>query len=349
MIRASYISHPLIFIRPAGTSRGVLDQKPCWFIRLTDEEQGCGVGEVSVIPGLSLEDPDECEIQIDHICKLINRGEMDPRQKLPAMPGVQFALESALRDLENGGKRLLYPSDFTRGRQGIPTNGLIWMGSKEFMISQIREKLSLNFRVLKLKVGALDIKDELEILQWIRTEFGKADLELRLDANGAWRPEEAALRMEQFAAFDIHSIEQPIAPGQSQALAQLCRKAAIPVALDEELIGISELSRRRDLLEEVRPAYLILKPGLLGGISESLAWIRLAREKGVDWWITSALESNIGLNAIAQWTYSLRVSFPQGLGTGALYTNNIPSPLKMQGERLWYRPRARWGIRTLIR
>lgn len=347
MIRATYTAHPLVFVRPAGTSRGILQQKPCWFIKLTSEEGITGMGEVSFIPNLSVEEEDEMEIQLHHICKLISRGEMDPLQFLPSMPGVQFALESAVRDLETGGKRILHPSEFTEGQVGIPTNGLIWMGAKPFMISQVREKMQLGFHVLKLKVGALDKTEELEIVKWIRSEFGAGDLEIRLDANGAWSPAQAPKRMEQFARFGIHSIEQPIAAGQIEALARICQDPAIPVALDEELIGITDPAARSQLLEKIRPAYIILKPGLLGGFTATADWIELARKQGIGWWITSALESNIGLNAVAQWTFQQGVSIPQGLGTGALYTNNIPSPLQMSGEYLWYRSKFDWNLNSI--
>ena len=346
MYRASYTAHPLTFVRPAGTSRGVLRQKPCWFIGLS-REGVTGIGEVSVIPGLSLEDPDESEIRIDHICKLIARGEMDPRQSLPAMPGIQFALESAMMDLEHGGNRLIFPSEFTQGNAGIRTNGLVWMGSREFMISQVREKMQLGFSVLKLKVGALDVKEELQILRWIRREFGGSQLEIRLDANGAWDPAEARAKLELFAPLGIHSIEQPLAAGQVDSMAELCKNPAIPIALDEELIGIHEVGDKQALLELIKPKYIILKPGLLGGFAHADEWIRLADELKIGWWITSALESNIGLNAIAQWCWHLGVSRHQGLGTGALYTNNIPSPLQMSGEQLWYRAEMGWDLSEL--
>ena len=347
MLRATYIHYPLIFIRPAGTSRGILQQKPCWFIRLTSEAGSTGIGEVSFIPGLSAENGEEMEIRLDHICKLISRGEMDPMQPLPSLPGVQFALETAVRDLEAGGERILFQSRFTEGRRGINTNGLIWMGAKPFMISQIREKIRLGFRVLKLKVGALDFSEELDVVSWIRSEFRDADLEIRLDANGAWKPGEASEKMERFAPYDIHSIEQPLAPGQREEMSLLCRDGAIPVALDEELIGISDPGEMQAMLEQINPAYIILKPGLLGGFSVVSQWIELAGESGTGWWITSALESTIGLNAIAQWTSQRGVTIPQGLGTGALYTNNFSSPLQMRGEQLWYRPALKWDLNAI--
>ena len=347
MVRATYIAHPLVFVRPAGTSRGVLEEKPCIFIRLTSHSGETGIGEVSFIPGLSVEDEGELEIQVDHICKLINRGEMDPGQHLPALPGVQFALETAVQDMETGGEQMLYPSEFTDGEKGIPTNGLIWMGTLAFMISQIREKMKLGFRVLKLKVGSLNFSEELDLVKWIRSEFATDDLEIRLDANGAWTPEEAREKMERLSPYWIHSIEQPIAAGQLEALKQICLESAIPVALDEELIGITDSRKRSELLDTVRPPYIILKPGLLGGLSVTAEWIALAEKYRAGWWITSALESNVGLNAIAQWTWQLGVSRPQGLGTGALYINNIHSPLQMHGEQLWYRPEEKWDLNSI--
>ncbi len=347
MLQARYISHPLHFIRPAGTSRGVLQMKACWFLVLTDAEGCTGIGEVSFIPGLSIEDPQEMEIKLDHICKLIGRGEMDPRQALPSMPGIQFALECALIDIESGGRSILYPSDFTRGLNGIRTNGLIWMGRRESMMEQVRKKMEAGFSVLKMKVGALDFSEELEVLGWIRKEFGTGDLEIRLDANGAWDAKEAQKKMKQLVPLDIHSIEQPIAVGQAGAMAGLCREAIIPIALDEELIGIFASEKRRQLLGEIQPQYIILKPGLLGGISQAEEWIRFAAENNTGWWVTSALESNIGLNAIAQWTAHLGVNMPQGLGTGSLFSNNVPSPLQMEGETLWYRAERGWDLAIL--
>ena len=347
MVRASYIHHPLHFHRPAGTSRGVLHQKDCWFLKLTNGEGTTGWGEVSFIPGVSVEDPGEMEIRLDHVCKLISRGEMDPSQSLPNLPGVQFALETALRDLEQGGTRILYPSDFTEGLAGIPTNGLIWMGDRAFLLEQIRSKIEMGYRVLKMKVGALEFREELDLLKWIRAEYGTGDLEIRLDANGAWRPEDARERLASLAGFGIHSVEQPIGAGQPEAIAELCKDPAIPVALDEELIGISSPELRQDLLQIIRPQYIILKPGLLGGFSVAEDWINAARELDIGWWVTSALESNIGLNAIAQWTYQLGISMPQGLGTGQLYRNNILSPLEIKGDQLWYCKENPWNLESI--
>lgn len=348
MVQAQYISRPLQFIRPAGTSRGVLLHKPCWYILLRTKNGLKGMGEVSLIPGLSVEDPGEMDIKLDHICKLISRGEMDPSQNLPSLPGVQFALETAMKDMETGGKKVLFPSDFTLGRAGIPTNGLIWMGKREFLMQQIREKVEAGFSVLKMKVGALDFEQEKDVLERIRSEYGVLDLEIRLDANGAWSPDEARRYMEILSAFEIHSIEQPIATGQIEAFAEICHNPVIPVALDEELIGITSKEAQSELLQLIKPRYIILKPGLLGGFSAAGQWIKVAEELNIGWWITSALESNIGLNAIAQWTASREVNRPQGLGTGSLYKNNIPSKLMMEGDSLWHRPDLSWDLKGIF-
>jgi len=347
MLRATYISHPLSFIRAAGTSRGVLHEKPCWYIKLTDSAGLSGIGELSFVPGLSVEDPEDLEIKLDHICKLISRGEMDPSQALPSLPGIQFALETAMLDLENGGRKILFPSKFSEGKSGIFTNGLVWMGGKAFMLEQIRNKMNLGFRVLKMKVGALNFSEEIEVLGWIRSEYRSADLEIRLDANGAWTAAEAREKLEALVGFGIHSIEQPIAAGQTEAMAQLCSEKIIDIALDEELIGIFASEERDFLLQQIKPQYIILKPGLLGGVSAAEDWIWYTGEKKIGWWITSALESNIGLNAIAQWTATLGVNMPQGLGTGSLYRNNISSPLEMEGEELWYRPEKGWDLEMI--
>ncbi len=347
MVKATYTRYPLSFKRPSGTSRGVFHSKPCWFIHLTAEDGVTGIGEVSLIPGLSLEDPEETEIRLDHICKLISKGEMDPNQPLPSQPGIQFALETAIQDLDQGGNRILYPSEFTSGKEGIPINGLIWMGDRDFMIKQVREKMEQGFRVLKLKVGALETWEELEVLSWIRSEYGTGDLEIRLDANGAWMPEEAPLKMDQFSVFGIHSIEQPLAAGQPEAMAALCADPAIPVALDEELIGITGSTEKKQLLETIQPDYIILKPGLLGGFSATEEWIQLAGEMNMGWWVTSALESSIGLNAIAQWTFRQKITMTQGLGTGMIYSNNLKSPLQMEGDKLWYREEQGWDLQVI--
>lgn len=343
MIRASYRSYTLRFKRTARTSRGTLHEKKCWYITLCSPDGIRGTGEVSHIPGLSVGDPAEIESRMGQICRLINRGEVDPSQPVPSFPGIRFALETAWKDLRTGGKRLLHETGFTSGESGIPINGLIWMGNQRYMLKQVGEKVKSGYRVLKLKVGSLEYGKELELLETLRREYGTGDLEIRLDANGAWSPWEALEKIGQLAHFDIHSIEQPIARGQGPEMARICSDSPVPIALDEELPGIDPGERSR-LLEQIRPAYLILKPGLLGGTTESESWIGLADEMGIGWWITSALESNVGLNAIAQWTATLDHPMTQGLGTGMLYANNIPSPMEVEKGELWYRPEKEWQM-----
>jgi L-alanine-DL-glutamate epimerase-like enolase superfamily enzyme len=256
-------------------------------------------------------------------------------------------VETALADLRNGGERLPFPSPFTRGEREIEINGLIWMGRREVMIQRVEEKLAAGFRCLKLKVGAIDFEAELELLRAIRSRFPAGEVELRVDANGAFTPATAPRKLEQLARLDLHSIEQPLRPGQWQATRELCTRSPIPVALDEELIGVTSRQQRIELLESIAPRYIVLKPALAGGFDACDEWIALAGERGIGWWVTSALESNVGLNAIAQWCATKDTALPQGLGTGQLYVDNIPSPLVQRGATLAYRPGGRWETRSL--
>lgn len=349
MIRAGYIRHTLEFLSPAGTSRGILHRKPCWFVWLRNSDGTTGAGEVTFIPGLSPGDENHIEGELLDTIRKVNQGQTGPCRSDHPHPGIRFAFETACRDLQTGGRRLLYDTAFTRGEQGIPVNGLIWMGDREHLLDQIGRKVDEGFRVLKMKVGALDFEAELGILKHIREHFGKRDLEIRLDANGAWGPEEALKKLHRLSEFRIHSIEQPIRAGQLPAMAAVCRTSPIPVALDEELIGVDAGTRGRALLEDVKPAYLILKPGLIGGWKAASDWIGLARQAGAGWWVTSALESNVGLNALAQWTSHLDTGRPQGLGTGGLFANNIPSPLGLEGNALWHRPWRPWNLELFDR
>jgi len=347
MFRAAYISHSLRFLEPAGTSRGVLHTKPCWYLLLSDENRAMGVGEVGYIPGLSPGEPQEVEAGLARFCEQVNREQKDPCLTADVPPGIRFAIETACRDQLTGGKRWLFDTGFTQGTEGIPVNGLIWMGERHFMKEQIRRKLEAGFRVLKMKVGSLDFAIEREILKEVRNVYGTGELEIRLDANGAWDANEALEKMHLLHRFGIHSIEQPLKPGRPDAMAGLCRNSPIPVALDEELIGVTGKARKESLLETIRPDFIILKPGLNGGWEASEEWISVAEKYRIGWWITSALESNIGLNAIAQWTSRLGVTLPQGLGTGSLYANNIPSPLKMKADALWHHPGDPWDLEIL--
>lgn len=334
-MRARYYSRTFDFKFPAGTSRGVLLHKVSRFLELTADGI-TGIGECSTIPGLSPDPEAACDQKLDELCNKLNEGVQPEDIRLEDFPSISFGLETALMDLENGGNQLLFPSSFTEGMRGIPINGLIWMGEKKFMKDQISRKIDEGYRCLKMKIGALDFNTEVEIIRDIRSAFTPEDIELRLDANGAFQIETAMSKMNILSAFHIHSIEQPIQPKQYEAMQRLCEESPIPVALDEELIGYPS-EKAGELLRKLKPAYIILKPSLLGGFRQSQQWIDAAEITGTGWWVTSALESNIGLNAIAQWTATLNNPMPQGLGTGQLYQNNIESPLKIENAALWHK------------
>ncbi|GAB1404281.1 o-succinylbenzoate synthase [Lentimicrobium sp.] len=349
MLKARVVKHQLQFKQPAGTSRGVLRHKTVYYLSIkhTQNPSVEGIGECGTIPGLSFDDRPGYHERLNQLVDEINKMGHLPATQPGEWPSIDFALETALLDLASGGQRLLFDTPFTRGERSIPINGLIWMGDEQFMLQQLEQKLLQGFKVLKMKVGALDFNTELSILKHIRHRFTAEQITIRLDANGAFTPEEAMKKLEKLAAFDIHSIEQPIKTGQIAHMAELCRHSPIPVALDEELIGVHTLSDKTKLLDSVEPQYVILKPGLLGGFAASHQWIDLARERGIGWWVTSALESNIGLNAIAQWTATLGNAMPQGLGTGSLYTNNLKSPLQVKQGALFYNNNLDWDIKIL--
>ena len=333
-MKASYKKYELQFKQPAGTSRGVYKSRLVWFLFL--EEDGItGIGECSPLPGLSIESPEQVEVLLAEICadpkKYIQQEDL-----LTEISSVRFAFETALIDLRNGGKRILFDSKFSRGEQGIPINGLIWMGELEFMKQQVQEKLDAGFHCIKLKIGAVDFQEELSLLKAIRNKFSNDDVTLRVDANGAFRLDEASSKLKELAKLGIHSIEQPIAAAQWGEMAQLCKDTVLPIALDEELIGINSIPEKKKMLDAIHPHYLVLKPSLHGGLSGCDEWIQLAEERNIRWWITSYLESNLGLNAIAQWCFMKNVRMHQGLGTGQLFTNNISSPLEIRGEELWF-------------
>ncbi|MCG8552930.1 MAG: o-succinylbenzoate synthase [Desulfobacterales bacterium] len=339
-MKARVIEHDLQFKRPAGTSRGVLNHRRVWYLVL-EKEGRTGVGECAPLPGLSAETIPGVEQALADLAADPDRFCIrTPEQGLPS--SVQFAVETALRDLEQTGTRILYPSGFTCGDKGIPINGLIWMGELSFMKEQVRRKLDSGWRCIKLKIGALQFEDELAILKGIRAEYSADDVILRVDANGGFSPDEVAERLGQLAALDIHSIEQPIAKGQWPQMAELCRQSPLDIALDEELIGITALEDKIRLLDALGPHYLVLKPSLHGGMNGCDQWIELAEARGIDWWITSYLESNLGLNAIAQWAFLKQPRLHQGLGTGQLFTNNMDSPLEIRGEELFFDPGKRF-------
>jgi len=336
----------LQFKFPAGTSRGVLLHKPSSFL-LLEKDGFRGIGECSTIPNLSIDPVETYSEKLEEVCRLLNEG-VDPDSiDLSLFTSIAFGLETALLDLKAKGSKCLFPSAFTQGETGIPINGLVWMGDKDFMQKQIREKIAAGYHCIKLKVGALDFETELEIISGIRQQFSPEDIELRLDANGGFTSTDALEKLEKLAAFHIHSIEQPIKQKQFEAMAELCKQSPIPIVLDEELIGVKPADKEF-ILEKIKPAYIILKPSLVGGFRQSEEWIRLAEKHNIAWWITSALEANIGLNAIAQWTYTLNSHLPQGLGTGQLYHNNIPSPLTIENARLFYKPGVDWDLNSLL-
>ena len=342
-MKAEYRKYDLIFKQAAITSRNTLLKKETYFIKVWNEENPTlyGLGEASIFRGLSAEDSPEYEAKLQEVCENIDNINFS---ELKNWSSILFGLETAITDLKSGGLCMLYNSPFTRGDEGIRINGLIWMGNKEEMAERISQKLSQGFNCLKLKIGGIDFESELELITSIRNRFPQDILELRLDANGAFSPDNAMQKLEQLSRFGIHSIEQPIKQGNYQAMAEICKTSPIPIALDEELIGVVEREAKEELLNIIKPQYIILKPSLAGGFASSDEWITLAGERGIGWWATSALESNIGLNAIAQWVSAKPVTMPQGLGTGQLYTNNIPSPLFIEGEKLYHSPNQNWDL-----
>ncbi len=348
MLQATIIQHNLIFKQASGTSRGVLHQKPSWYIKIfhVKKPRIFGLGECSIIPGLSPDNINNLDSFLKDLAKNINFYVENP-DKLTEWPSVQFGVETAMIDLKNGGKKLLFPSEFTDGNEPININGLIWMGPKEFMRTQIKEKIDSGYNCIKLKIGALNFEEEIEILREIRKNYSPETIELRLDANGAFHSDEALEKLNRLSEFYIHSIEQPIKVGQIEEMAKLCKLSPIEIALDEELIGVWNKELKHQLLESIKPHYIILKPSLLGGIKKSEEGIKIAEDCKVGWWVTSALESNIGLNAIAQWAYQLNSSLPQGLGTGKLFENNISSPLIIKNAKLYHDPEMVWDLNAI--
>nr|WP_321410777.1 o-succinylbenzoate synthase [uncultured Carboxylicivirga sp.] len=343
MLKADFKKHILKFNFPGGTSRGVLFEKPSWYLRLQDENGITGIGEISVIPGLSPDEENHLDEILPELCGNINNVIHEFHSKYKHLPALRFGIEMALQSLKTKSIFELFESDFTRGSDSIKINGLIWMGDIPNMNRQIESKLEQGFSCLKMKIGALNFEDELEVLRGIRQRFSKDVLEIRVDANGAFKPEDTLNKLDQLAAFDLHSIEQPIKAGQWEQMSEICSKTPLAIALDEELIGVYGSEERNHMLSLIKPQYIILKPSLTGGFAASSEWIKLAKERSVDWWVTSALEGNIGLNAIAQWVYTLNNKMPQGLGTGQVFSNNIDSPLFLKGDNLNYNPMKSWA------
>ncbi len=295
--------------------------------------------------GLSIDDRQDFEAKLAWTCEHINLGLDVLLAELIEFPSIQFGLEMAFLSVSRQNQFELFPSDFTKGKDSIPINGLIWMGDPVFMKQQIKDKLTSGFSCIKLKIGAIDFDKELELMRSIRQEFDADTIEIRVDANGAFKPNEALEKLKRLSDYNLHSIEQPIRQGQVDDMAQLCSETPLPIALDEELIGVFSVTEKQFLLQTIKPQYIILKPTLVGGFKGSQEWIALAESNQIGWWVTSALESNIGLNAIAQWTYTLESQLPQGLGTGGLFTNNIQSPLVVDSGQLVYDLKTKWNLK----
>lgn len=352
-IFASYYKHTLNFKFDAGTSRGVLKNKDSFFLKLANLNDGFyGIGEAGPLFGLSSEFGDVVAFEIRDLVNKINNSE----NKIECVESIinsntlsssmQFCLEMAYLDYKNGGIRLIFANDFFKNQVPIEINGLIWMGDIDFMKNQIDHKISEGFRTIKLKIGAIDFKSELMILEYIRTNYSN-DIILRVDANGAFDPKDALEKLSDLSEFNLHSIEQPIKPGNIDKMAYLCENSKLKIALDEELIGINTFQEKFKLLQNINPAYIILKPSLMGGFNSCDEWIQIANDLSIKWWITSALESNIGLNAICQYTSRFDNLLPHGLGTGQLYTNNLDSPLAISKGNISYDKGLDWNLNPL--
>lgn len=351
-LQASFSKKVFHFNFDARTSRGRMQDKTSWFIKVWEKgtEKVIGLGECGPLPGLSPDDRADFEevlasclqeipsytVDIQSVIKLVPHG----------FPSIRFGLETALLDLANGGKRIIYPNKFQEGEQ-IPINGLVWMGDTDLMLQQVSINISQGYNCIKIKVGGLNFDKECDIIQYIRSKYFRENIILRLDANGAFKADEALYKLNELAKFNIHSIEQPIKAGQPE-MEELCRKSPIPIALDEEIIGVDLLSDKEKLLKRINPQYIILKPTLLGGFESCNEWIELAEQLKIGWWITSALESNIGLNAICQFTTNYKSTLAQGLGTGKIYENNFDSPLTVADGKIFTHPNKQWELDDLL-
>lgn len=346
MLKVTYAPYTLRFREPAMTSRSTMTEKQTYFIKVFDSErpERFGLGECALFRGLSSDDRPDYEATLQAMCETISRGEP---YDVSGWSSIRFGLETAILDYDNGACRTPFPSEWTQGKEGIEINGLVWMGSVEQMAERAARKIDEGFGCIKFKVGAEDFNAELRMLDKVRLSHGPDRLEIRLDANGAFTSDNVEERLRRLSVLDIHSIEQPVKAGQWDLMSWVCQNSPIAVALDEELIGVDDPDERRRLLHYIAPQYVVLKPSLCGGLSGAADWVNRANAAGIGWWVTSALESNVGLNAIAQWTATLDTDMAQGLGTGQLYTNNIDSPLRLDGPQLWYEQPARWHLPEL--
>ena len=337
-MKAYFFKHNLEFNIPSKTSRDVLYNKPSWYLVIKNHNR-IGVGECSIIPGLSLDRLNHIETKLDYICKQISLRNKFDIDEFKDYPAIKFALETALKDFNfSEAPFKINDSNFSNFQDKIKINGLIWMGNVDTMMTQLEEKINLGFSCIKIKVGAIDFESECNFLAHIRKRFHSSDLTLRLDANGAFQPEDAMQKLNRLSEYNIHSIEQPIAPGQWKEMATLCKTSPIPIALDEELIGVTAKQDKVNLVQQIKPQYIIIKPSLVGGWKGADQWVSIAEKNSIDWWATSALESNIGLNAIAQWVSTKKINRPQGLGTGSVFSNNIETPLYIRGQNMGFDP-----------
>ena len=342
-MKATYQKYILNFKRPSGTSRGVMNIKETWFLVL-EQDGKKGIGECGILRGLSADDRPDYEEKLQWTCQNIHLGKDQLWEALIEFPSIQFGVEMAFQSLASETPFLLFPSAFTEGKKNMVINGLVWMGEAEFMKQQIEEKLAQGFHCIKLKIGAIDFQKELDLLYFIRQNFDADTIEIRVDANGAFDESDALYKLNQLSGYKLHSIEQPIAKNRTDSMSELCKNTPIPIALDEELFGVFSYAEKEALLIKIKPQYIILKPSFVGGFRGTQEWIDLAKKHQIGWWITSALESNIGLNAIAQWTFLQQNSMPQGLGTGGLYTNNFDCPLEVKNGQLSYNPNLDWKL-----
>jgi O-succinylbenzoate synthase len=342
-MKATYKKYILNFKRPSGTSRGVLTEKETWFI-LLEENGKVGIGECGILRTLSIDDRPDYEEKLQWVCDNIHLGKDKLWEALLEFPSIQFGIEMAFLSLASKTPFELFESEFTSGQKSMLINGLVWMGEEAFMKQQIEEKLAQGFTCIKLKIGAIDFDTELGLLRFIRQHFDEKTIEIRVDANGAFSSNDALYKLEQLSGYKLHSIEQPIQKNNTDMMSELCKITPLPIALDEELIGFFLPSEKEALLQKIKPQYIILKPSLVGGFRGTLEWISIAEKLKIKWWITSALESNIGLNAIAQFTYTLHNLLPQGLGTGGLYTNNFECPLEILNGHLIYKEDKKWEV-----
>lgn len=346
MLKATYNRYFLTFNEPATTSRSTMRIKETFFVKVWHHGSPdvFGVGECAVFRGFSEDDIPDYEQVLSQTCRSIHLVNI---HDLP-YSSMRFGFETAIRDLANGGRRIIADNSWSRSEANIKINGLIWMGDYAAMLERIRQKVEAGFRCLKLKIGGIGFEEELNLLKLIRQRFSSAELELRLDANESIRFNDAMEKLSRLAVFSIHSIEQPIKRGNWAEMAYLTANSPIPIALDEELIGCRARLKKIEMLRAVKPAYLIIKPSLCGGLAEADEWIDIAKDDGIGWWATSALESNVGLNAIAQWVGSKKITMPQGLGTGALYRNNIPSPLRQRQDFIEYDSKGIWDFSGIV-